>query len=201
MIDENHNTLLISELQKLGSNERSWVIRNWLYQIKQKMPSEQFIKQVFDEVINVRNDRNPLLQYLNLSIRRFRDKVYALPQESDIDSNKQVCWPENQTELCLENNGILKIIQSASGIKAKHWQRAKQIHVAYRQGGEGLYLPGRKGCHKLKNLFQEASIPPWERTRIPLLYFDNRLVAVGEIWVADEFYGEQGECYQLQWRR
>ncbi len=201
IIDENQNALLIPELQKLGSNERSLVIRNWLYQINRKMPSEQIVQQVLDEVINARNDRNPQLQYLNLSIRRFRDKVYVLPQESDIDFKKQLCWPESQTELILENNGVLKIIQSASGIKAEYWQQAKQIYVAYRQGGEGLHLPGRKGRHQLKNLFQEAGVPPWERIKMPLLYFDTHLVAVSEIWVADEFYGEQGDCYQLQWQR
>ncbi len=201
IINENANILLIQELVKLEKNEQPFAIRKWLYQITKKMPSEQFIKQVFDEVINARDDRCPELRFQNLSVRRFQDKIYALPKQPGIDTTKKLGWSKNQAELNLQNNGVLRIVSSGSGIEARYWRQAKIIEVGYRQGGEKLNLPGRKGRHKLKNLFQEAGVPPWERARIPFLYFDGRLVAVGENWVAAEFYGEQGDCCKLAWLR
>jgi len=39
---------------------------------------------------------------------------------------------------------------------------------------------------------QEAGIPPWERTRIPLIYLDDQLVAVGSYWRVDEYVSDQG---------
>ncbi len=201
ILSGNPSILSIAELQKLGDLEKPLVIRNWLYKLNNKMPSEQFVKQVFEEVINARSDRCPELQCRDLLLRRFKGKIYALPVLSGIDSDKKIYWPKDKAELSLEKNGVLKLDRSASGIKTKYWQQAKQIEVSYRQGGEVLRLPGRKGSHKLKKLFQEASISPWERARIPLLYFDNVLVAVGELWVAAEYYEDQGDCCKLQWLR
>ena len=50
------------------------------------------------------------------------------------------------------------------------------VTLDVRRGGERLRLhPG--GPHRsLKNLLQEAAIPPWQRARLPLLYRDGQLV-------------------------
>ena len=66
-------------------------------------------------------------------------------------------------------------------------------------GGESIRLQGRNGHHDLKKLYQEAGIPPWERQRIPLIYLDDELVAVGDLWISADFYSEidQG-CINFQ---
>ena len=38
-----------------------------------------------------------------------------------------------------------------------------------RQGGERIRLPGREHSHALKDCLQAAGLPPWERSRLPLL--------------------------------
>ncbi|MHB1352813.1 MAG: tRNA lysidine(34) synthetase TilS [Thiobacillus sp.] len=50
------------------------------------------------------------------------------------------------------------------------------VTLDVRRGGERLRLhPG--GPHRsLKNLLQEAAVPPWQRARLPLLYWDGQLV-------------------------
>ena len=56
-----------------------------------------------------------------------------------------------------------------------------------RRGGERLRPrpdgPGRS----LKNLFQEAAVPPWYRPLLPLLWVDGRLAWVAGVGVAAEF--------------
>lgn len=56
-----------------------------------------------------------------------------------------------------------------------------------RRGGERLRPrpdgPGRS----LKNLFQEAAVPPWYRPLLPLLWVDGRLAWVARVGVAAEF--------------
>lgn len=198
---ENKDALSIPELQKLENDRKSLVIRKWLSQFNKKMPSELFVKQVIEEVVQAGIDRNPKITWQGHLIRRFNNQLLALPEIPDVDCSKKFIWSKNQTELHLDENGAIKIVDSISGIAAKYWQQARQIQIRYRQGGESLYLPGRQGRHKLKNLFQEMSVPPWERAQIPLLYFDGSLAAVGEIWVAAEFYENHGDCFALQWIR
>ncbi|MDZ4152582.1 tRNA lysidine(34) synthetase TilS, partial [Methylicorpusculum sp.] len=91
----------------------------------------------------------------------------------------------------------LQRIKASSGISVDQWLAAK-ITVSFRRGGETISLPGRKGRHSLKNLFQEAAIPPWERPIIPLIYLDGQLAAVADRWVSDEFYTvSPGACYRI----
>ncbi len=35
----------------------------------------------------------------------------------------------------------------------------------------------------MKHLFQEAGVVPWMRSRIPLLYRGDSLVAIGDLWL------------------
>jgi tRNA(Ile)-lysidine synthase len=50
--------------------------------------------------------------------------------------------------------------------------------VKLRSGGERLQLDARRPRRTLKNLFQEAGVPPWQRSRLPLIFHGDDLVWV-----------------------
>ena len=64
----------------------------------------------------------------------------------------------------------------------------QQIYVKGRSGGERCKPFGRNKSQKLKKLFQEYEIPSWQRDRLPLIYIGDRLAAVGDLWVCEEFH-------------
>ena len=68
------------------------------------------------------------------------------------------------------------------------------VTVRFRQGGESCLLPGRGHHHKLKKLFQEAGIPPWERSQLPLIYVGEELAAVADKWVCTPFDARKNEA-------
>ncbi|WP_186405731.1 tRNA lysidine(34) synthetase TilS, partial [Candidatus Accumulibacter aalborgensis] len=64
-----------------------------------------------------------------------------------------------------------------------------------RQGGERLQPDRRRPARTLRNLLQEAGVPPWERAQMPLLWCGERLAWVGGIGVDAAFAclpGEEG---------
>ena len=67
------------------------------------------------------------------------------------------------------------------------------LTVRFREGGETLQPVGHEFHHKLKKLLQEAEILPWWRERLPLVYADQQLVAVGDLWIDAEFATAPGE--------
>ncbi|MGI9269142.1 MAG: tRNA lysidine(34) synthetase TilS, partial [Porticoccus sp.] len=76
----------------------------------------------------------------------------------------------------------------------------KNLEIRFRSGGERCKPKGRSGSNTLKKLFQEYSLEPWLRNNIPLIYIDNHLAAVGDLWVCDEFCAEPDELgIQLEW--
>ena len=51
-------------------------------------------------------------------------------------------------------------------------------------GGERFKPLYYKYNRPLKKWFQETGVPPWLRDRIPLIYKDDELVAVGDLWIS-----------------
>jgi tRNA(Ile)-lysidine synthase len=50
-------------------------------------------------------------------------------------------------------------------------------------------------------LFQEAGVVPWMRARVPLLYRDAELVAVGDLWVSSavDAVPESEPRWRVEW--
>lgn len=61
------------------------------------------------------------------------------------------------------------------------------VELRCRQGGERLQPDPRRPLRTLRNLLQEAAVPPWERCRLPLLWCGERLVWVAGIGVDAAF--------------
>lgn len=90
---------------------------------------------------------------------------------------------------------------SGEGIACRHFEAHTAI-VRGRSGGERIRPAPNRPVRELKKMFQELTVPPWERSRMPLVFFGDRLAWVPGIGVAEEFRagpGEQG--IMPEWER
>jgi tRNA(Ile)-lysidine synthase len=78
----------------------------------------------------------------------------------------------------------------------------KSLRVRLRSGGERLQPDPRRPRRTLKNLFQEAGVPPWERDRLPLIVSGDDLVWVPGLGV-DARYQAAGNARGVlpEWRK
>ncbi|MBV8032600.1 MAG: tRNA lysidine(34) synthetase TilS [Betaproteobacteria bacterium] len=81
---------------------------------------------------------------------------------------------------------------TGSGIRAELLLQRRWA-LRPRKGGERLQPDPRRPRRTLKNLFQEAGVPPWERDRLPLLFCDDDLVWVPGIGVDARYRARRGE--------
>jgi tRNA(Ile)-lysidine synthase len=73
--------------------------------------------------------------------------------------------------------------------------------VRLRSGGERLQPDPARPRRTLKNLFQEAGVPPWERERLPLLYRGDDLVWAPGLGVdVRHLAGEKSVGWIPEWR-
>jgi tRNA(Ile)-lysidine synthase len=193
-------TLCISQLKSYKITEQSLVIRQWFQVLNLKMPAQAFVERLQAEVVSAREDSEPELSGQGYCVRRYRDKLYCLKLVAP-EIVRESIWPAGQTSLRVSENQTLSCVPSTVGICRRQWQNATVV-VKARSGGEKICLPGRKGHHALKKLFQEAGIPPWEREVIPLVYLDDKLAAVGDVWISADFYSEKAQgCISLSLQR
>ena len=192
-------TLYIGRLLEHQNHQQQLVIRHWFQRLGLKMPAQAFVGRILTQVVAAGENSNPVLSGQGYDIRRYRDKLYCVEQAAQ-ESLQDVVWPVGQASIKIGNNQTLSCVPSSAGILREQWRDAR-VEVRFRRGGEKICLPGRTGHHSLKNLFQEAGIPPWERDAIPLVYLDDMLAAVGDLWISTQFYIEKTQgciCFRLQ---
>jgi len=213
-------TLCISRLSEHHSHPQQLIIRHWFRHMGLKMPTQAKVGRILNEVVAAAGHRDPVLSDQGYSIRRYRDKLYCLTNLSGTDLHspegrqagkpdvtnlsgtkpQDRVWPAGQASIKITGNQTLSCVPSSKGILREHWRTAN-VEVRFRRGGEKIRLPGREGHHSLKNLFQEAGIPPWERDAMPLIYLNDTLAAVGDKWISAQFYSEKTQgciCFHLQ---
>ena len=119
----------------------------------------------------------------------------SLPSH-DVEMSK--AWNlEERLEL---TSGYLKAVSGkGNGIK-KDMLSNDVVEIRYRQGGEHIKLSGRRETHDLKKLLQEHGMPPWMRDRIPLIYYENKLIAVADLWLESKYAASESEAaWQVNW--
>ncbi len=108
-------------------------------------------------------------------LRLYRDKTY-LTKRSNGKSFRPVSWKGESRIDIPALGGELRFKRARGRGIDRSLLKAGKFQVRLRSGGERLQLDARRPRRTLKNLFQEAGVPPWERERLPLLYRGEELV-------------------------
>ncbi|MEE9339204.1 MAG: tRNA lysidine(34) synthetase TilS [Methylococcaceae bacterium] len=199
VFNESDQTLDITKLLDLDTDQQRLVIRQWFQVMKLRMLSEKRLDIILNEIVLSKAAANPELQGQGYRIRRYRNKLYCLDQVASYQAIVNKIWPTGTRHIQLDHSFSLIRVDSFKGIPKALWNQS-EVRIKFREGSEKIKLPGRKGHHSLKNLFQEKAIPPWERSQIPLVYLNDRLAAISDLWISADFYSvDKVECYQLNY--
>ena len=194
VLNRTDNSLHINQLLGFENLQQKLILRQWFKHLGLKMPSQDFVERIQSEILAAKADANPILTSQGHCFRRHREHLYCLRATGEARSFTDIAWPKDLLSIVIPGNRALSWQVSSLGILREVWNKAT-IEIRFRRGGEKIRLPHRHGHHSLKNLFQEAGIPPWERAEMPLIYLDQQLAAIGDLWVSAEFYAEQeGAC-------
>ena len=197
--DPADQTLAITKLTALTTQQRNWVLRQWFETLHLKPPSQAVLQTIAEQMITVRQNSNAQIRHEGHFIKPYRQKLFCLSEKALLREPDLRVWPIQQSSLHLTNGYTLSRIESISGISQLLWD-ASEVTISSRHGGEKIKLPGRNGHHDLKKLWQEAGIPPWEREVRPLVFLNNQLAAVAGLWIAEWAWSlETTKCYTLKW--
>lgn len=170
-------SLSVDSLQSLEKILQAEVLRVWIRKLNLPLPSEAKIKNIQNELLTARIDANPIVTWPGAEIRRFRDKIYAMSPINQFDSRQFFLWNAT-TDLKIAKDLVLE--------KSKiNFTFQGDLLVKFRQGGEKIKMKGELHHREVKTLFQTWRIPPWQRARIPLIYNQNKLIAIWGYAVAE----------------
>jgi tRNA(Ile)-lysidine synthase len=118
-----------------------------------------------------------------------------------IPSGVQLDWRGSEALPLPAGAGELVAIPAVGGIAYDRWQRGG-IEVRFNAGIDRVRIAGRGHSTELKKLFQQHAVPPWLRSRVPLVFQDDALLAVADLCVCEPFAApEDAPGILLEWRR
>lgn len=177
------------------------VLRHWLSGQGMNLPSARQLEQLQRDMFNAAVDRNPCISWKGVEVRRYRERLYAMSPLAEVDNSLRIDWQPGHT-LVLPNYAGTLLSHSVTGrgvSLAGHSDN--QMQLRFRHGGENCRPEGKSHHTSLKKLFQKAGIPPWQRSRTPLLYVDNELAAVPGLCICEPFVAiGKMSGFELDWQ-
>jgi tRNA(Ile)-lysidine synthase len=181
--------LPIDALSELSAARQRNVIRYAVRDLGLSTPSASQLERVMNEVIPARVDAQPLVTWPGASVRRYRNGLYLLPENlADAIESCELAGTELELGPGL---GVLRFEPGADiGLSTELVDGG--LSVKPRAGGERFLPYGQSHTRELKKLLQEEGVVPWMRDRLPLVYSGDRLLAVGDLWLAADAVTEPG---------
>lgn len=186
--------LTVAQLQALEPVRARNLLRHWL-ELQGVSIRRERLHEALAQLLEARPDASPVIEFEQASLRRYRGEVRL--ERHALASSIQVWTWRGESELDLGGAGTLVFSPVVGG--GVRLEGAVEIRL--RQGGEKLQ-PARSGCRRaIKDLLREAGVPPWLRSRLPLLHVDGRLAWVAEIGGDAAFQaGPDQAGWLISWR-
>lgn len=178
---DNPSTLHLREWLALPAALRDPVLRRWLRALDLPEPTHYQAAELVRQLAEAGEDRQPCVRWPGTEVRRYRDLLHALPplQLPPFDWVAEFDGADLPLPVDL---GTLRLVGARPAPTL-----APRLHVRFRRGGESLRLASGGRTRELRDLFQEAGIPPWQRGRLPLVFEpDGALLAVADLWLSEE---------------
>ncbi|WP_425460027.1 tRNA lysidine(34) synthetase TilS [Exilibacterium tricleocarpae] len=187
----------LPQLRAWPGYRRHNVLRHWFASQQLSTPALVHLQQVEQQLLDVRASAAAAVAWGELEVRSYGERLYCLPSlPAPADRVLQWC-PD--TVLLLPDGGLLAASSATGG--AGRLRPVSRVEVRRRRGGERCRPHDRGHSQTLKKLLQERRLEPWLRDRVPLIYVDGKLAAVGDLWVCRGFVAEAGEPgLELDWR-
>ncbi len=177
---ETANALYVDVLQRLSPARLQNALRAWLLELGLPSPPEARLHEV-SRVFEARADAMPLLAWPGGVLRRWRGVIYAM---SDMQF-EEVVWPgclwSGDKPLELPELGVRLVPEQVRGSGVGVAWVEQGLWVCVRHAASLPFGASRK---TLSKRLQECAVPPWLRGKLPLIYCNDDLLQISDLWWA-----------------
>ncbi|MHB8426380.1 MAG: tRNA lysidine(34) synthetase TilS [Acidiferrobacterales bacterium] len=179
--------LSIPALAALTRPRRRNVLRYWLRMRGFLAPSAVHLEEIEAQLTHLPRSRQARIAWPQAEVRRYRDELYVMAPLTAVARDFVVDW-DLAAPLAIPGTGhCLRPLETVGRGLARARLGRGTVRVCLRRGGETCQLPGRVHHQKLKKLLQARGLEPWLRERVPLVYVDEELAAVADLWVCEPY--------------
>lgn len=169
------------------------LLRKFLQSRGLRAPSEAKLVEMLKQLTS--GGSRTLIEHDGERLRLYRGKVLT---DQAVTAFAPIAWHGEPSLPIPQLGGELRFRRA----RGKGIDASKPLRVRLRAGGERLQPDAKRPRRTLKNLFQEAGVPPWERDRLPLLVCGEDLVWVPGLGVDARYRAPKNAPGVLpEWRK
>jgi tRNA(Ile)-lysidine synthase len=158
-----------------------------------QMPPRVRLEEALRQCRDAGRDAEIQVTFGATRLRCYRDRVELVGDGGNMPSDWQSRWDGQHALVLPDGIGMLRArAVLGEGIARRHFD-IRAATVRGRSGGERMQQGDNRPRRALKHLLQEHAIPPWERSRMPMVFFGEQLAWVPGIGVAAEFRAAPAE--------
>ena len=183
--------LLVDGVVALSPARRFNVVRHWLRMHGIAMPPRQRLESALTQLLDARCDAAPCTVLGAVTLRRHAGRLLLDPADAS-PPGWHARWNGEPTLALPDGRTLHFDAVVGDGVSCARLAD-RQVEVGFRIGGERLQLAANRPRRALKKLLQEAGMPPWERSRLPLLRVGGEPAWVDGIGIDAAFAAGPGE--------
>jgi len=182
-------TLAVGALRRLSVARARNLLRFFLSEQGVQAPSAVRLEEALRQALAAKQDARVSVDLDGAKLMRHAGRLHVV-RGKPLPADYSRRW-RGETKLALPEGTLSFTRARGAGIDASRLRGATCI-VRARAGGERLQPDRRRPRRSLKNLLQEARIPPWARERLPLLFCGKDLVWAAGIGIDCSFQARKG---------
>jgi tRNA(Ile)-lysidine synthase len=176
------SAIVIAELRKLNPDRQVNLLRYWMQQQAHYLPNAKALQQLLSQLAEAKTDSRIRLDWGDWRVEQSAELLYFVPAD-DVEPF-QYHWQSFPAPLHLKPLALALQVQALSNESLKKGHLGvrppnadEQVVVRSRRGGEKCWPDYRERATELKKVFQELNLPRWQRDRVPLVFYNDQLVA------------------------
>ena len=190
-------TLAVDVLRRLPSARARNLLRYFLAGHGLGMPGVDRLQEALRQVLSAKQDARVLVELGDFALRRYAGRLHLVRSGSAPPAHYEKLWRGEKEMALPELGGVLTLVPGSGEGVSRARLRGRAITIRRRRGGERLQPDCRRPRRSLKNLLQEARMPPWQRERLPLMFCGTALVWALGIGVDCAFQAKNVEAALL----
>ena len=201
-VDDQEPGLNLTQLKQLNYLRITNLMRYLVFNFSGQFPSKAFLDEVIRQIFEAKEDAQINLPFKHIILRRYRGRLFLCDRQRPEGRSFVRLWRGQKKIKLPEGNGSLIFKTNAEqGLKLEKLS-TKNLKIKYRSGGEKMYVRNSTNRRSLKKIFQEAGVPPWIRTDIPLIFLGDELIWMPQTGLSKKFVSRRGEpALSFHWTR
>jgi tRNA(Ile)-lysidine synthase len=175
------DALSVTGLRALKPNERINVLRYWLCESAVEPPSTARLTEALRQILDAQDDHMPAIPWGEVALRRYRQRIFITAAEQpQLDGLRRWRVADDARVELGPHLGSLHWTAQVGGLDPK--QLPEFLTVRRRGGGETIRPSAHAKTQTVQHLCQAQGVLPWMRDALPLVFADEDLIAVADLW-------------------